>query len=550
MRRGLPLGRRPPWKEKTVESSSVTGTAARRRSRTGRAPEGLRRGSGVLLHPTSLPGPYGSGDLGPSAERFLDFLAAAGQTYWQVLPLGPTGYGDSPYQTFSAFAGNPLLISPELLGEEGLLPAGVLDDSPTFPAGQVDYGAAGAWKCRILALAFDRLRGHGSAGLREELQAFVAANADWLEPFALFMALKDAHDGRPWPAWDSDIAAREPEALARWSARLESQARGHAFNQFLFFRQWQRLKAAATAKGIRIIGDAPIYVAHDSADCWVNRRLFHLRPDGSPALVAGVPPDYFSATGQLWGNPLYRWDILAEEGYQWWIDRLRMALSTVDVLRLDHFRGFAGYWAIPGEAATAETGTWEPGPGAPLFTALTRALDHLPLIAEDLGVITPDVVALRDRFHFPGMRVLQFAFDSFEAGPGNPHLPHNHVPNSVVYTGTHDNDTTAGWYRTASRRDRAFATAYARSSRKDPATVAWDIIRLAQASVARVAVAPLQDLLSLGSAARMNRPGQLGGNWQWRYEAEALTDELAARLAALTRLYGRAPEASQSSAEA
>ena len=501
----------------------------------------MARSSGVLLHPTSLPGQFGIGDLGTSAYRFVDFLSAAGQSYWQILPLGPTGYGDSPYQTFSAFAGNHMLVSPSLLVEEGLLPASALKDVPAFPVDHVDYGTVFPYKQRLLARAYALYRRQGPPALRHSVDDFAAAHASWLAPFALFMALKDAHDGRPWTLWEPDIAAREPKALARWSTRLESQIQGHMFNQYLFFHQWHRLKGYAESKGIRIIGDAPIFVAHDSADCWAHRELFFLEPDGKPALVAGVPPDYFSATGQLWGNPVYRWDVLAADGYRWWIDRLRQVLTTVDVLRLDHFRGFAAYWAIPGDAPTAETGTWEPGPGIQFFAAVKRALGKLPIIAEDLGVITPDVVKLRDRFGFPGMRVLQFAFGSTDEGAVNPHLPHNHVPNTIVYTGTHDNDTTAGWYAATTVRERRYVRRYVHSTRTDPAAVAWDLVRVAQASVAQTAVIPMQDLLRLGSTARMNVPGRPGGNWQWRFQPGDLTGELAAKVLQLTSLYGRAP---------
>jgi len=501
----------------------------------------MRRASGILLHPTSLPGPFGIGDVGPAANRFLDFLASARQSYWQILPLGPTGYGDSPYQTFSAFAGNPMLVSPELLVEEGLLAASTLRDAPRFRDERVDYGEVIPWKRQVLQRAFDHYRQSGGSELRSEVELFAEAERSWLEPFALFMALKEAHGGRPWPEWEPSIAARTPQAIARWQARLGEQMQSHIYGQYLFFRQWNRLKRYAGSRGIRIIGDAPIFVAHDSADCWVHRELFHLRRDGRPALVAGVPPDYFSATGQLWGNPLYRWDAIEAQGYRWWIDRLRATLATVDVLRLDHFRGFSGYWAIPGKAPTAETGRWEQGPGVPFFAAVEKALGTLPIIAEDLGVITPDVVALRDRFGFPGMRVLQFAFDAFEASAGNPHLPHNHVRNCVVYTGTHDNDTTAGWYGSSPPKTRRFTRAYAHSTRRDPVAVTWDLIRLAHASVAHTAVIPLQDLLGLGNAARMNLPGRPGGNWQWRFSADAAGDELAERLARLTGVYGRIP---------
>ena len=500
----------------------------------------MPRASGILLHPTSLPGPYGVGDLGPAADRFVDFLASAGQSYWQILPLGPTGYGDSPYQTFSAFAGNPLLISPQRLVEDGLLPSDALDAVPALPADHVDYGRVILYKKRLLERAFAHYRERAAPDLRREVDGFAVAQRSWLEPFALFMALKDAHGGRPWTEWERDIAARKPAALTRWGERLAREIQGHVYNQYLFFTQWGRLKRYAAGKNIRIIGDAPIFVAHDSADCWAHPELFYLESDGQPTVIAGVPPDYFSATGQRWGNPLYRWDVLAADGYAWWIARLRAVLATVDVLRLDHFRGFAGYWAIPGTAPTAETGSWEPGPGMPFFEAVERALGRLPIIAEDLGVITPDVVALRDRFGFPGMKVLQFAFGG-DAENGD--LPHNYEHNYVVYTGTHDNDTSAGWYATATPHERERLRAYAHSegTGDNPAAVAWDLIRLAQASVADTAVAPLQDLLGLGSAARMNLPGRPGGNWQWRYASGTLTHELIDRVATLGRLYGRHP---------
>lgn len=496
----------------------------------------MPRASGVLLHPTSLPGPCGIGDLGPESYRFVDMLAAAGQTYWQALPLGPTGYGDSPYQTFSAFAGNPLLVSPEILVDEGLLPAAVLDAVPGFPDDRVDYGPVITWKKRVLREAFTCFDKHATPGQRSAFDQFSATHSTWLSDFTLFMALKDAHDGAPWPAWPRDIAARKPQAVARWRGQLDREIRLHAFHQHLFFRQWSALKAYAASRGVRMIGDAPIFVAHDSADCWIHRDLFYLTPDGAPALVAGVPPDYFSATGQLWGNPLYRWEAHAAAGYAWWVDRLRMAFSLVDLLRLDHFRGFAGYWAIPASAPTAETGDWRPGPGPAFFEAVEQALGApLPIIAEDLGVITPDVEEMRDRFGFPGMRILQFAFGG---AADNRDLPHNYSRNCIVYTGTHDNDTTAGWFAAAAPQERAHALAYLASDGADPA---WDLARLAFASVAKTAIVPLQDLLGLGSTARMNRPGQPGGNWRWRYTAGAITAELIARMREMSRLYGRSP---------
>ena len=493
----------------------------------------MPRGSGVLLHPTSLPGPYGIGDLGPAAYDFVDSLVAAGQSLWQVLPLGPTGYGDSPYQTFSAFAGNPLLVSPRRLVEDGLLPRAALDDAPTFPDDHVAYGDVIPYKRRLLERAFDHYEEQVPPEFGRAFDGFSAAQASWLAPFTLFMALKDAHGGAPWTEWEHDLVTRRPEALESWRARLAREARVHAYAQFLFFRQWAALKAYANGRGVHVVGDAPIFVAHDSADCWAHREIFELDPDGSPLRVAGVPPDYFSATGQRWGNPLYRWDVLATTGYAWWVDRMRATLGLVDLLRLDHFRGFAGYWAIPADCPTAERGVWERGPGGALFDALEETLGTLPIIAEDLGVITPDVVELRDRFRFPGMKVLQFAFGG---GNDNHDLPHNYTHNCVVYTGTHDNDTTAGWFASASPQERRHMLAYTASDGMDPA---WDLARLAAASVADTAIIPLQDLLGLGNAARMNVPGQPGGNWQWRCPPDALTGAPAERAATMNRLYGR-----------
>ena len=490
----------------------------------------LPRACGILLHPTSLPGPGGIGDLGPAASRFIDFLAAAGQTYWQMLPLGPTGYGDSPYQTFSAFAGNPFLISQQALVEGGQLPAG--EGVPPLPEDHVDYGAVIPAKKALLERAYAWHERRASAAEREEVAAFAAAQRAWLDDFALFMALKEEHGGAPWIAWEPELARREPAALERARRRLGRETRVQAFAQYLFFRQWAALKRHAVARGISIIGDLPIFVAHDSADCWAHPELFALDAAGRPALVAGVPPDYFSATGQLWGNPHYRWEVMAADGYRWWIDRLRATLELVDLVRLDHFRGFAGYWAIPADAPTAETGSWRPGPGAPFFRAVLAALGRLPLIAEDLGVITPDVVALREEFALPGMYILQFAFGG---DPGSPDLPHHHRHRAVVYTGTHDNDTTAGWLEHAGERERRYALEYM----GEPADPVWGMLRLAYASVAETAIVPLQDALGLGSAARMNTPSTAGGNWQWRLPEGALDARLAARLAHLAELYGR-----------
>ena len=491
------------------------------------------RSAGILLHPTSLPGPYGIGDLVPAAMRFVDFLAAADQTYWQVLPLGPTGYGDSPYQPFSAFAGEPLLISPDRLIEDGLLPGSIRQQIPAFPAAEVDYARVRVYKQPLLEEAFRTFERDATTGQRRDLEAFASAQGSWLDDFALFAALKHAQPEGSWPDWPADIATRQQTAVAQARERLAPAVRFQVFCQYVFFRQWAALRRYAEGRGVRFIGDMPLYVAHDSADCWSHPELFHLKPDGRPAQVAGVPPDYFSATGQLWGNPLYRWRSLAETDYAWWIERLRTALALVDAVRLDHFRGFAAYWAIPADAPTAASGHWRRGPGGAFFSAVRRTLGPLPLIAEDLGLITPDVEALRRRFGLPGMKVLQFAFGG---GADNPYLPHNYTRDFVVYTGTHDNDTTAGWFAAASPEERQRVLDYIGASGTDPT---WDLIRLAYASVADTAIVPLQDVLGLGGEARMNRPGQLGGNWRWRCTASMLSDDGARRLAALAERYGR-----------
>ncbi|OYT72065.1 MAG: 4-alpha-glucanotransferase [Chloracidobacterium sp. CP2_5A] len=504
------------------------------------------RACGLLLHPTSLPGPDGIGALDGNLEGFLDFLAAAGQSYWQILPLAPTGYGDSPYAGLSAFAGNPLLIPAESLVELGLVPQERLRDCPSFPADRVDYGAVIPWKRALLAEAFERFAASAPAAWRTDFQAFCAAEADWLNDYAQFCALKDAHGGRPWSDWPAALRDRDPAALAAAMRELGPAAASHQFRQWLFFRQWQRAREACRKRGIRVIGDAPIFVAYDSADVWANRGLFKLDAEGRPTRVAGVPPDYFSATGQLWGNPLYDWRRMAEDGFAWWLSRLRHLFRLVDIVRLDHFRGFAACWEIPAAAPTAATGKWVKTPGRKLFAAMKKTFGALPIIAEDLGVITPDVTALRDDFGFPGMRVLQFAFSG---DPKNQDLPHNYVTNAVVYTGTHDNDTTVGWY--ASRpgvgstreaadieRERAFCRAYLNS---DGAEIHWDFIRAAYASVAHTAIVPLQDALGLGSEGRMNLPASERGNWSWRCKLEDFTAASAARLRELARLYGRLP---------
>jgi 4-alpha-glucanotransferase len=490
----------------------------------------------VLLHPTSLPGPYGVGDLGPAARAWVDQLAGAGQTWWQILPLGPPGYGDSPYSALSAFAGNSYLISPELLVQDGLLTAA---DVPgvDFPANRVDYPKVYAFKDRLFARAWENYQRGTAPALRAAFEAFRTERAGWLDDFALFAALKEAHRGTDWHSWPADFIRREPAALGRARAELAGPVGLHEFLQFLFFRQWQDLKAYARGKGVRVIGDVPIFVSRDSADVWAHPELFLLDEHRRPRVVAGVPPDFFSATVQLWGNPLYHWEALKATGYAWWLDRLKAALEQVDLVRLDHFRGFEAAWHVPADKPTAEVGEWVKGPGADFFAAVRRELGRLPLIAEDLGIITPEVDALREQFGLPGMRVLQFAFGA-ELVPR--YLPHNYVPNTVVYTGTHDNDTTRGWYERLRPAEEALLRRYVPAG---PHGAVWDLVRLAWGSVADLALAPLQDVLDLGSDARMNFPGKALGNWQWRYTADQLTPELLARLRDLTEIYERGPQA-------
>jgi 4-alpha-glucanotransferase len=492
------------------------------------------RSAGILLHPTSLPGPYGIGDLGEEAYRWVDRLVNAGQTWWQILPLGPTGYGDSPYQAFSAFAGNIYLLSPDFLVRDGLLQFSDLDGQ-YFPAEYVDYGAVIPFKLGLLARAWEQFLGGAAHGLREPFEEFCEHEAAWLDDFALFMALKAAQGGSSWQTWDPDLVLRRPEALARARRELDDLVGMHKFGQLLFFRQWLALKGHANARGLRLIGDVPIFVSGDSADVWANPELFLLDEERRPRVVAGVPPDYFSATGQLWGNPLYDWEQARREDYAWWVARLRATLRQVDLIRLDHFRGFESYWEVPAGSPNAIQGRWVKGPGLDLFFALREQLGGLPLIAEDLGLITPEVEALRDDLHLPGMRILQFAFGG---APEDRFLPHNYDRNSVVYTGTHDNDTTHGWYATISDGERHFVRRYLG---RDGGDIAWDLIRLAWSSVADWALAPLQDVLNLGTEARMNFPGKPSGNWCWRVTPELLGHGPLERLEDLTRLYARVP---------
>jgi 4-alpha-glucanotransferase len=504
------------------------------------------RASGVLLHPTSLPGRFGIGDLGAGAYEFIDALASAGQRVWQVLPLGPTGFGDSPYQCFSAFAGNPLLISLDELIEHELLSAAEASGRQVFAEGDVDFPSVIAHRQALWPLVLDRFDRSSPAAARERFDRFCAAHAVWLDDFALFMAVKAAHGHVAWTQWEPDIAARDAAAVARWSARCAREIRTHKLTQFLFFEQWRRVHDACRARSIDILGDVPIFVAHDSADVWARRELFRLDADGRPTVVAGVPPDYFSATGQLWGNPHYRWDVLERTGYAWWLDRFRSLLALVDRVRIDHFRGFEAAWEIPAGATTAIRGEWVKGPGAALFEAVRSALgmDRLPFVAENLGVITPDVEALRERFGLPGMAILQFAFGTDPQAPD--FKPHNYPRNRVVYTGTHDNDTTVGWWTgdaghsTRSTTDIEDEREHARRYLgTDGREINWDFIRAVLASVADTAIVPVQDLLGLGSEARMNRPATIGRNWRWRLRGGELTPDVIQRLRAMTGTYDR-----------
>jgi 4-alpha-glucanotransferase len=504
------------------------------------------RSSGLLLHPTSLPGPYGIGDLGPEAHSFVDFLVRSGQSLWQVLPLGPTGYGDSPYACYSAFAGNTLLISPDVLVQEKLLDKGELMDLPAAEE-RVDFDEVHKLKEALFEKAFARFVSQPDPRIDKAFTAFKAGSKEWLDDYALFRALKERHGGNAWHKWEPALARRDPAAIETARARLTAEVEAQKFYQFLFFKQWFALKDHCNKQGIQVIGDLPIFVAHDSADVWTNPEQFKLNRHGEPVVVAGVPPDYFSATGQLWGNPLYNWGHMLADGFQWWIKRVEATLRVVDIVRIDHFRGFAACWEIPGGDKTAERGRWVNAPGKELFTAIRNQLGKLPIIAEDLGVITPDVIALRDDFGFPGMRILQFAFSS---DTKNIDLPHNYEKNVVAYTGTHDNNTTLGWFQSEAGEDSTrteeqieaeheFCLEYLHS---DGTEINWDFIRTLLASVANTAVVPLQDLLDLGTEARMNLPNSTSGNWAWRFMAAQLTDELSQRLFKLTKLYGRAPQ--------
>lgn len=490
------------------------------------------RASGILLHPTALPGPHGIGDLGATATKFVDFLQGCGQKVWQILPLGPTGYGDSPYSSFSAFAGNPLLISLESLVACGDLTAEEISP-PVFPPDVVDFGAVRTFKFARLRQASAGFFSRASAERRARFADFCSEEADWLDDYALYSAIRCHEKNRPWVEWPMALRNRETEALLAIRSKLQGAIAVETYSQFVFSEQWRELKAYANAHGVRFFGDLPIFVADDSADVWAHRSYFQLDKAGHATQVAGVPPDYFSATGQRWGNPLYNWERLRADGFSWWIDRLRRNLALYDLIRIDHFRGFAACWSIPAAEPTAVHGSWEHVPGREFFTAATACLGPLPVIAEDLGIITPDVVALRDHFGYPGMKILHFAFGG---GAENPYLPHNYIRNSVVYTGTHDNDTTIGWWRQLGADERSSVEHYLGRAVDDPVA---ELLRLAAASVSRLCIFPLQDLLRLDSPARFNRPGAPEGNWRWRMQSESLSPAVGGILKDLTTLYGR-----------
>ncbi|MBD2434153.1 MULTISPECIES: 4-alpha-glucanotransferase [Fischerella] len=496
------------------------------------------RSSGILLHPTSFPSRFGIGDLGTGAYRFIDFLQESNQQCWQVLPLGPTGYGNSPYMSYSAMAGNPLLISPEKLQSEGLLQEEDFANLAAFPTEKVDFQLVTETKIPLLNKACVNFKTKATPEQQQAFRDFCQSKAYWLDDYALFMALKDTQQSASWHTWEPEIAQRKPEAIEAAQQQLEQDIFYHKFTQYEFFRQWSQLKQYANERGIFIIGDIPIYVAHDSADVWANPEIFCLdEQTGEVELMAGVPPDYFSATGQLWGNPVYNWEKLQKQNFKWWVQRFAAMLDYVDIIRIDHFRGFAAFWGVPKGEETAINGRWIEAPGEELFETIKQQLGKLPVLAEDLGTITPDVEALRDKFEFPGMKVLQFAFGS---DPANPYLPFNYPRNAVVYTGTHDNDTTIGWFNQASDWEKHNLWLYLGCI--SPDGIHWDLIRLALSSVANLAIIPLQDVLGLDSHARMNFPSKAEGNWEWRYHEHALVQDLAHKLKAITTLCGRAPQ--------
>lgn len=495
----------------------------------------FNRAGGILLHPTSLPGEYGIGDLGPNAYRFVDFLQKTNIKIWQILPLGPTGYGNSPYQCHSAFAGNPYLISFEKLEKLGLLTSNDYVVTESFARKKIDFTQLIPYKWRILEMAYRNFLTSSVKHLKQIFQDFSRQNRFWLEDFSLFMALKKAHNEQVWTLWDENLRDRNQNILNRWKKQHQNDINFYKFVQFLFFKQWLDLKQYASQKNISILGDIPVFLAFDSADVWVNRSLFYLDETGNPTVVAGVPPDYFSTTGQRWGNPLYRWDRLKEQNYNWWVQRFRHTFTQVDIARIDHFRGFEAYWEIPASESTAINGRWIPGPGKDFFRTIINQIGSLPIIAEDLGIITPEVDEIRDYFGFPGMKILQYAFGDDNAFDTR-FLPHNFIPNTIVYTGTHDNETTMGWFLGQTQAVQKKVLTYLNCSIEKFVS---SFIRMAWQSVAKFAIIPFQDLLHLDNSARMNVPGTQSDNWEWRFSWDQLSNDYIDELTQFSILYER-----------
>ncbi len=491
------------------------------------------RASGVLLHPTSLPGSYGIGDLGGQAFEWVNFLQTAGCGFWQVLPLGPTGYGDSPYQCFSAFAGNRYLINPEPLFGIHILSRQDISDLPIFSSSKVEYGRVIQWKLSMLQKAYETYMNGSFPDLDKQIARFIQDEEFWLQDYAVFMTIKETYQNQPWNLWPDPLRFHEERAIESFISEHPREIKRHIFEQFIFSQQWRNLRRFANEKGIQIIGDIPIYVSYDSADCWSHPELFMFNENRLPISVGGTPPDLFSNTGQLWGNPIYRWEIHNKTGYRWWIERIQSCLKNIDYVRLDHFRGFGGFWDIPAGDPTARDGVWKDGPGIKFLLAIQKALGDLPIIAEDLGEITQDVFVLRDLFNLPGMKVLQFAF---YGSPDDSFFPHNYEKNFIAYTGNHDNDTAVGWLKSTSPEARQNCLKYLHSDGQD---IAWDMIRAVWASVASITIAPLQDFLSLGNEARMNFPGRSDGNWDWRVDPKLINQDLAKKIWEINYIYAR-----------